>query len=122
MATASALNLVREEARQRVAAVHRRVRSKTLEATLVRKAGVLTTAAVYGTLNRYKISPAIGGFPWKLGVLTLAQIGEGLSKGNVQAVMAGIADATMAVYIERSIATDTLISGDGGTVGDGGEI
>ena len=119
MASSAALNLVREEARQRVAAVHRRTKSKSLEHTLVRKAGVLTTAAVFGTLNRYKISPAIGGFPWKLGVLTLAQIGEGLSKGNVQAIMGGIADATMAVYVERSIATDTLISGDGG---GGGEV
>lgn len=109
----SAVALVKQEAAARIAAARRRVHTQSLQHTIVRKAGVLTTAAVYGTLHRFKISDSIGGFPWRLGVLTLAQIGEGVSRGAVQAIMAGIADASLAVYVERSIATDTLVAGGG---------
>jgi hypothetical protein len=107
----SALKLARQEASTRIAAVHRRVKTQGLERALVRKAGVLTTAAIYGTLHRYNVTDAIGGFPWRLGVLTLAQLAEGMTKGNMQAIAAGIADASLAVYVERSIATDSLIAG-----------
>jgi len=55
---------------------------------------------------------SMGGFPWKLGVEALALLGEGMSKGALQAIMAGIADGTLAIYVERSISTDTIIAGD----------
>jgi len=94
-----------------------------LERALVRKASVLTSAATLGTLRRMGVPVAIAGFPWKLGVSTLALLGEGMSKGNVQAVMGGIADASMAIYVERSIGNKVLVAGEGDyDEDDGGEV
>lgn len=107
----SALDLVKQEARNRIAAAGRRVRVQSLEHALMRKASGLATAATFGALARYKVSPEVAGFPWKVAVITIAQLGEGLSRGAVQAGLGGIADAATAIYVERSIATDTLISG-----------
>ncbi len=100
------------EGKNKLAAARRRYQTKSLENTLIRKAAIVSTAALYGALNRMNVPVAIGGFPWKLGVVTLATLGEGLTKGAVQAASGGIADSTMAIYIERSISTDTLIAGD----------
>lgn len=108
------------EAKQRIAAAHRRMRTKTLESALVRKGTGAVTAATLGTMNRLGVPVTIGGFPWKIALIAIAQLGEGLSRGAIQAAMAGVADATSAIYIERSISTKTLIAGEGDE--DGGEV
>ena len=107
----SAIEVAKKEASARVANLTRRYKQKNLEHALVRKASLLTTAAVFGTLDRMKVPVAIAGFPWKLGVASLALLGEGLTKGNVQAIMAGLADSTLAIYVSKSISTNTLIAG-----------
>ena len=111
---ASAIETVKAEGRARLAAANRRFRQKGMEQMLIRKAAVLSSAAVYGTLNRVGVPVDIAGFPWKVGVAALALLGEGLSKGATQAVMAGLADTTLAIYVERSISTNTLIAGQYG--------
>lgn len=111
MAKSSAIALMQAEARTRIASAQRRARTSSLENALVRKAAGVTAAALYGTFNRMAVPVALGGFPWKLGVIALAQLGEGLTRGSMQAALAGIADATTAIYVERSITTDTLVAG-----------
>lgn len=116
---------VKAEGRQRLANARRRMEQRNMEQTLVRKGTLLASAAGYGTLNRLGVPVSIGGFPWKIGVATLALLGEGLTKGNTQAVMAGLADSTLAIYVERSISTNTLIAGGEGDYedeDDGGEM
>ena len=110
MATTN-LALLREETKSRLAAARRSSMQKGLQHTLVRKATGITTAALFGTLARVKVQNTIGGFPWKLGVITLAQLAEGLSKGSVQAAAAGCADAATAIYVAKTIELDTLIAG-----------
>ena len=108
----SAIELMKKEASQKIANANRRAREKGLENTLVHKGALLTTAALYGSLNRMDVPIEIGGFPWKLGVTGLALLAEGMTKGTTQAVAGGVADATLAIYIERSISTNTLVAGD----------
>ena len=109
---ATAIEQVKIEARAKMTAANARIKTKTLERTLVRKGSLLVSSAVYGTLNRMDIPISIAGFPWKLGVGALALLGEGMSKGNLQAVLGGVADSTMAIYVERSISTNNLVAGD----------
>ncbi len=109
---ATAIEQVKQEARAKMTAANARIKTKTLERTLVRKGSLLVSSAVYGTLNRMDIPISIAGFPWKLGVGALALLGEGMSKGNLQAVLGGVADSTMAIYVERSISTNNLVAGD----------
>lgn len=111
MPSSSKLAVAAMEARNRIASARRTQRTRSLEGALVRKATGVTAAALYGTLNRMQVPVTLGGFPWKLGIIALAQLGEGLSRGMAQAALAGIADATTAIYVERSISTDTMISG-----------
>lgn len=114
-----ALELVKKEASMRIANAGRRVKTQSMERMIIRKAGVLGTASVYGAMNRMGVPHELAGFPWKVAVGTIATVGEALSGGKTQAVCAGIADATTAIYIERSISTGTVIAGNGG--GGGGE-
>lgn len=109
----TAIEQVKAEARSKITAANQRAKSKGLERTLVRKGSLLVSSAVYGTLNRMEVPIAIAGFPWKLGVGALALLGEGMSKGNLQAVLGGVADSTMAIYVERSISTNNLVAGEG---------
>lgn len=122
----SQIEVAKKEASQRIAAMNRRFKQKSLESALVRKASLLSSAAIYGTMERMKVPVAIAGFPWKVGVASLALLGEGLSKGNVQAIMAGIADSTLAIYVSKSIGTNTLIAGfesvGADDADDGGEV
>jgi hypothetical protein len=110
MATTN-LALLREETKNRLASARRTAMQHSLQHTLVRKATGITTAALFGTLARVKVPNTIGGFPWKLGVITLAQLAEGLSKGNIQAAAAGVADSATAIYVAKTIEMDTLIAG-----------
>lgn len=87
----------------------------------VRKGMVALTSGVYGALHRYGVRDDIAGFPWRLGVWTLATITEALSRGAVQSTAAGISDASMAVYLERAIATDSLVAGDNNDDGVAGD-
>jgi len=107
----SAIENLKKEQRQKMARFRDKLSVEQLENTLVRKTAVVATAGTYGTLNRLFVPNDVGGFPWKLAVLLMSQLGEGLSRGKLQAALGGIADSTMAVYIERSIANNTLISG-----------
>lgn len=117
----SAIEQVRAEAAHRIANARRRQREQSLTGALVRKSAGISTAALYGTLNRLAVPATIGGFPWKIGVITLATLGEALSSGMAQSACAGIADATQAIYVERSISKNTLVAGNGN--GDsGGEV
>jgi hypothetical protein len=119
----SAIEQVRAEANARIASARRRQREATLTGALVRKSAGISTAALYGTLNRLNVPVSIGGFPWKIGVITLATLGEALSSGMMQSACAGVADATQAIYVERSISRNTLVAGNGDSGGDsGGEV
>lgn len=109
----SAIEVAKKEASMKMAAQSRRFKTKGLENTLIRKGAVFGTAAIYGTLNRFDVPVAIGGFPWKLGINALALLGEGMTSGRMQATFAGISDATTAIYVERSITENTLIVGEG---------
>jgi hypothetical protein len=114
MASKAAIDAVKAEARGRMSAMSRRYRTKGLEAALVRKASLISSAGIYGTLNRLAVPVELAGFPWKIGVAALALLGEGMSRGALQSIMAGVADATLAIYVERSISTNTLVAGDDG--------
>lgn len=120
------IELAKKEASQRIAAANRRHKEKMLQAAIVRKGTNVSTAALYGTLNRFGVPVTLGGFPWKLGVWTISTIGEALTKGNWQAALAGVSDSTQAIYVERSISTGTVIAGnadeDDGDSDDGGEL
>ena len=113
MPSSAELELAKKDASNRIAAMTRRMKSNALERVLVHKGALAVSAALYGTLNRLGVRVDIGGFPWKIGVGGLALLGEGMTSGNWQAVLSGIADSTFAIYIERSISTNTLIAGDG---------
>ena len=112
MPSQTEMDLQTADYRNRLAAARRRTTANQLERTLVRKGSVLSTAATYGVLNRVGVPVDVGGFPWKIAVEALALAGEGMTKGNIQAVFGGIADATAAVYVERSISMNTLIAGE----------
>jgi len=111
MAASSQLKVAKAEASQRISNARKAARTKGYEHAIVAQAAGITTAALFGTLNRYKIPVTIGGFPWKLGLSALAMLGQAMTKGNVQAAMQGVSIATTAVYVERSISTDTLVAG-----------
>jgi hypothetical protein len=115
----SAIEQIKAESRAKITAANQRQKSKTLERTLVRKGSLLVSSAIYGTMNRMDVPVALAGFPWKLGVGAIALLGEGMSKGNLQAVLGGVADSTMAIYVERSISTNNLVAGDVGWEDDG---
>lgn len=104
--------LAKQETRNRIASLTRRYKTKNLESALVRKATVISTAALYGALNRMDIPVTVAGIPWKLIIGPAAMLVEGLSKGALQAGAAGVADATLAIWVERSISTDTIIAGE----------
>lgn len=108
---ARAMELVRIQNAARLATARRSTQRATMQHSLVRKATGITTAALLGTLKRVGVQDTVGGFPWKLGMITLAQLGEALSKGNMQAAMAGIADSGTAIYIDRAIVSGSLIAG-----------
>lgn len=124
MASKSELELLKKDASNRVAAATRRYKTQTLQAMFVRKGSGISTSALYGALNRMGIPVTIGGFPWKIGVATIALLTEGLTKGAPQAIAAGVGDATTYIYIERAISTDTIIAGHDDDDDDegGGEI
>ena len=115
MATATAraeIELAKKEASMRIASANQRRKASGTERMLVRKATLVGTAGVYGVLNRMGVPVEIAGFPVKLAISTAANLAEAMTGGNTQAVMAGIADATTAIYVERSITTGTVIAGD----------
>lgn len=109
----SAIELVKKEASMRTAAASRRHKTQSLLGMMVRKSSIMGTASVYGAMNRMGVPVEVAGFPWKLAVGTIANLGEALSGGKTQAVCAGIADATTAIFIERAITTGTVIAGGG---------
>ena len=117
MAASSQLATVRAEASQRISNARKAARTKGYEHAIVAQASGITTAALFGTLNRYNIPPTIGGFPWKLGLSALAMLGQAMTKGNIQAALQGVSIATTAVYVERSISTDTLVAGNNNNTG-----
>ena len=120
MATAAAraeIELAKKEASMRIASATQRRKASSTERMLVRKATLVGTAGVYGVLNRMGVPVEIAGFPVKLAISTAANLAEAMTGGNTQAVMAGIADATTAIYVERSITTGTVIAGEGYEVG-----
>jgi hypothetical protein len=89
-----------------------------LEHALVRKAAVATSAGVMGAMRRHGVPNEIKGFPWKMGIWTVATIFEALGKGLVQSVAGGIGDSTLAIYTHNGVATGSLIAGEG----NGGEV
>lgn len=95
-----------------------RQKVKGFENALVRKASVSLTAATYGTLQRYAVKNDVGGFPWKLGVWLGATLVEALSGSQVlTSFSAGVSDATLAIYMDRTISQKTFIGAE-----QGGEI
>lgn len=122
MATKDSKELAELKQNNRVAATRRRYASAALEGALVRKGAGAVTAATIGAMSRAGVPKTVAGFPWKVGVIAVAQLAEGLSKGNVQAAAAGVADATTAIYIMRSIVTGSIVAGEIDDDDDGGEI
>lgn len=100
----------------RIAGVRRSHKTMDMKKMVLRKASVLGTAATFGAMNRMGVPHELAGFPWKLGVATIANVGEALTGGKTQAVLAGIGDSTMAIYVERSITTGSVIAGAAGAV------
>jgi hypothetical protein len=92
--------------------------TKAIESALLRKSMNTLTAGGFGAMNRFAVPPTIKGFPWKLGVWTIATGIEAMARGYVQAAAAGISDSTMTIYLYDSITKGTVIAGDEG----GGEI
>lgn len=114
MASASSkIEMLKQKNRAAVAGVRRRLESKEMQKTLIRKGAIIATAGTYGTMNRFDVPVEVGGFPWKLAVMGLSFIGEATTQGPAQAAFSGVGDATMAIYLERSISTNTLVAGDG---------
>ena len=99
-----------------------RQEKRNFERALVRKTGVTLTAGVYGTMSRLGVPNDIMGFPWKLGAFVGATLVEALADGHVQAFAAGMSDATLAIYMDRSIVNKTLISGEGSGEAVAGEL
>jgi hypothetical protein len=112
----SKLAVARMEASQRLASARRSQKAKAMEHGIVRHATGLTTGAILGTMRRMHVPATIGGFPWKLGLAGAAVLGEAFTKGAMQAALSGVGIATMAIYSEASIATDSLVAGSGGQV------
>jgi hypothetical protein len=87
---------------------------QVLEGALLRKAAVTLTAGVLGATTKYKLSPSVKGFPWKLGVWVIFTMAEAATGGMVQQAAGGAADATLAIYTNDAIASGNLVAGDGG--------
>ena len=107
---ASAIETARAD--NRAALARQREKTKRLEHTLVRKATVLTVAATLGTMNRFGVRKAWGPVPWKPLLALAATVTEAMTKGNLQAAAGGVADTTMAIYVNDAITTNTYIAGD----------
>jgi hypothetical protein len=120
MPSKSQLDLIKKDATARVAAANRRNKNNNMTAMFIRKGSLVSTSALYGTLNRFGVPITLGGFPWKIGIATISLLVEGLTKGAVQSIAAGVNDSTTAIYIERAISTGSVIAGDDDE--DGGEI
>jgi len=92
-----------------------RTKMRSFEHAIVRKGVVTLAAGGYGAMHRLGVKDDVKGFPWKMGVWLGATLVEALASNPiVQNVAAGVSDATMAVYTERSIATKSLVAGAGG--------
>ena len=109
----SALARLKAETASRMASMNRNVKRRALEATMVRHAAVVGTAASLAAMNRMSVPVAIGGVPTKLALALVALVGEGVTRGRTQAALGGVANACMAVYIERSITTKSVVAGEG---------
>lgn len=107
----SKIKEIEKDYRGKLAKATARVRVRSLEQSITRKASGVTAASVLGVMKRQGVRDDLGGFPWKVGAAALAQIGEAMTKGNTQAALAGIADAITAVYVENAIATGSIIAG-----------
>lgn len=84
-----------------------------IETALLRKAVVTASAAGYGMLRRHKVPLSVKGFPWKLGVVLVANITEAFTKGGVQTAAGALGDYTLGSYTENATASGTLIAGEG---------
>ena len=114
--------IARKEVSSRLAAYNRRLKVQNLENLVVRHASGIGTAALLGTLNRMQVRNDIAGFPVKLGIGAAALLGEGLTKGATQAALAGVAGASLAIYVERAVSQNTLVAGDFDPDPDGAEL
>lgn len=98
--------------RMQASAARYRQHRKSFERSLIRKSSVVLTAGAYGAMARMAIKDDLHGFPWKAGVWLGATVVESLARNpTVQAFASGVSDATLAVYVEKSIANKTLIAG-----------
>lgn len=83
------------------------------EREIVRKGSVSVTAAGIAAMKRMGVSDTLHGFPWKPGLVFVAQATALLTKNKMVATFAnGVADAALAIYIEAAIANKTLVAGD----------
>jgi hypothetical protein len=100
---------------QRAAASNQRHRMKmrTFENALIRKAAVSVSAGAFGVMKRNAVSDEIQGFPWKLGLWVTSTLVEALSGSQVITnFAAGVSDATLAVYLKDAIQNKTLVAGE----------
>jgi hypothetical protein len=90
-----------------------RLKVKHFERSLVRKSAVSLAAASFGAMQRMGVKDDIKGVPWKPLVWLGATLLEAtMSNPTLQAFSAGVSDATMAIYIDRSIANKSFVAGD----------
>jgi hypothetical protein len=87
---------------------------RAIEMGLVRKACLSLGAAGLGALKKHGAPNDIKGFPWKLGLFTIASAGEVMTEGMLQTALGAIADTTLVVYTHDAVATGSLVAGEGG--------
>jgi hypothetical protein len=93
-----------------------RLHKKAMELGLVRKATVSLAAGAMGAMKKHGVANDIKGFPWKLGLWTLATGFELMGTGMLQAAAAGVSDSAMAIYVHDAVASGSLVAGDGGEI------
>jgi hypothetical protein len=87
---------------------------RAVEGAFVRKSVGVLAAGTMGAMKRAAVPEDVKGFPWKLGLWTVAQLAQVLLDGMPQQVAGGIADSTISIYTYNAVVKGTLIAGEGG--------
>lgn len=110
--------------RLRSSAMGARKRVAEVEQDFIRKTLMALTGGGYGLARRKGLRNSVMGVPLKLGVATLATLGQVMSRGSSRRAFAAVADASIACYSENAMASGAFIAGidEVGQMDDGGGI
>jgi len=97
--------------RVRAQAMGARKRVAEVEQDFIRKTLMALTGGGYGLARRKGLRNNIAGVPLKLGVATLAALGQVMSKGSTRRAFGAIADASIACYSENAMASGQFVAG-----------